>query len=140
MYKVSHRQEFHLNSKSQICHKLTLKVISHQIKDNMLNHQGSIRLYKVVFCRKFWLWLFWPYPFLFPFIFCLVWNRRADTKIWLVTKAGNHFTPPRVLTKLILLLSFAFFFLTILHIVQTSSGPKNLFFFSIFLYSSSVFD
>ena len=34
------------------------------------------------------------FPLPLPFLFCLVRNRRADTKIWLVTKAGDHFTPP----------------------------------------------
>ena len=47
MYKTSPRQVFHLNSKSQICHKLILQVISHQIKDNMHNHRGSIGLFEV---------------------------------------------------------------------------------------------
>ena len=47
VYKTSHRQVFHLDSKSQICHKLILQVISHQIKDNVHNHHGSIGLFKV---------------------------------------------------------------------------------------------
>ena len=47
VYKTSHRQVFHLNSKSQICHKLILQVISHQIKDNAHNHYGSIGIFKV---------------------------------------------------------------------------------------------
>ena len=55
VYKASHKQVFHLNSKSQICHKSILQVISHQIKDNMHNHHGSIRLSKVGLCRKFGL-------------------------------------------------------------------------------------
>ena len=46
MYKVLHRQVFHLNSKPQIYHILTLQVISHQIKDDTHNHRGSIGLYK----------------------------------------------------------------------------------------------
>ena len=47
VYKTSHRQAFHLNSKSQICHKLILQVISQEIKDNAHNHHGSLGLFKV---------------------------------------------------------------------------------------------
>ena len=47
VYKTSHRQVFHLFSKSQICHRLILQVISHQIMDNAHNHHGSIGLFKV---------------------------------------------------------------------------------------------
>ena len=58
VYKTSHGQVFHLNSKSQICHKLILQVISHQIKDNAHNHHGSIGLFKVGFVGTFGLGCF----------------------------------------------------------------------------------
>ena len=45
--KTSHKQVFNLNSKSQICHKLILQVIFHQIMDNSHNHQGSVGLFEV---------------------------------------------------------------------------------------------
>ena len=47
VHKASHRQMFHLNSKSHICHKWILQVISHQIKDNVHNHHGSIGFFKI---------------------------------------------------------------------------------------------
>jgi len=142
VYKVSHKQVFHLNSKPQICYELTLQVISHQIKDNMHNHHGSIGLYKVGFLvGNFGFGRLTFSPFCFPFSFCFVWERGADIKIWFVTKANDRFTHSPGLTKLLSLFSFIiFFFPTILHIVQTLSGPKNRFFFSIFLCFSSIFD
>ena len=57
-----------------------------------------------------------------------------DTKIWLVTKAGDHFTHPPGFNQVIIALFFSYIisFPTILHIVQILSSPKNLFFFSYF--------
>jgi len=56
-------QVFHPNSKPQICHDLTLKIISHQIKDNMHNH-GSIGLLgSWIFGGKFGLLGVLTFPF-----------------------------------------------------------------------------
>ena len=76
--------------------------------------------------------------FPFCFLFSLVQRRtKADTKIWFVTKKGIASRIPQVLTKSLLLFSF---FLTILHIIQTLSGSKNLSFSFLFSCFSSIFD
>ena len=57
---------FYPNSESWICHDLILQIISYQIKDYTHDH-GSIGLFlgNNVFWRGIWLWVFWPFPFLF---------------------------------------------------------------------------
>ena len=57
-----------------------------------------------------------------------------NTKIWFVTKAGDHFTHPPGFNQVTIALLLYFSLSTILHIVQTLSGPKNPPFFS-FLFS-----
>ena len=79
VYKASHRQVFHLNSQPQICHKLILQVISHQIKDNVHNHHGSIGLFKVGLFGNFGFG-----GFGFVFVCWFVVHMRAGIKIWLV--------------------------------------------------------
>ena len=76
--------------------------------------------------------------FPFCFLFSLVRRRtKVGTKIWFVTKKGIVSCIPQVLTKSLLLFSF---FLTILYIVQTLLGSKNLFFSFLFFCFSPIFD
>jgi len=71
----------------------------------------------------------------FCFLFSLVRRgTKADTRIWFMTKKGIASRIPQVLTKSLFLFSF---FLTILHIIQTLSGSKNLSF--SFLFFSLAF-
>ena len=73
-------------------------------------------------------WVFWPFPCRFISLFSLVQHGTSME----VTTSGI----PQVSNKF-LFAPFFFFFLTILHIVQTVSDPKNLFIF--FFISFSIF-
>jgi len=135
---------FHPNSEPHICHDLTLQIISYQIKDNMHNH-GSIGLFwEVGFWWGIWLLSVLAFPLSVFSLFSLVRRETsAGTKVWVATREVTALGIPQVSNKL-LFASFSFSFLTILHIVQTLSCPKNLFvfflsFFSIlFLLSSNL--
>ena len=131
VHKASHRQMFHLNSKSHICHKWILQVISHQIKDNVHNHHGSIGLVlETIFGGETLLWVFWP----FPFLFLLSVGRKSHRhkRFWLVIKKGTTscVTSHGFLSFLSCLWQSCMF-------IQTLSGPKTfLYIFFCFLLIS----
>ena len=86
---------FCLNSKSQICHKLILQVISHQIKDNMHDHHGSIGLSKVKLCRKLVL-VAMVFP-LFSLLFCV--EQESRPKDWVSNLNGRSLPIPSCLDQ-----------------------------------------
>ena len=76
---------FHPDSKPQICHDLTLQIISYQIKDNIRNH-GSIGLvWETAFGGK----LGSRYFGLFLFCFCLAQGEKVTGAKDLVIKKGT---------------------------------------------------
>ena len=128
MYKISHRQLFHPNSEPQMCHDLTLQIISYQIKDNMHNHGSIGILGSWILVGNLAFGCFSLFLFYFFLLFSLVWcGTSVNTKIWLVTKKVTASHIHRVLTKSWLLFLFCFWQF------YTFFGPKNLFVFFFFL-------
>jgi len=122
VYKTSNGQVFHLNSKSQIRHKLILQVISHQIKDNGHNHHGSIGLFKVGLVGNFGFGYFGL--------------RHKDLASNL---NGRSFPIPSCL-DLVTIIFLLFYFLQQLHTwFRYLFNPKNLLFPSILLFALSNF-
>ena len=131
---------FHPNSKPQMCHDLTLQIISYQIKANMHNHGSIGLLRKLDFGGNLAFGCSGISLFCFSSLFSLVrCGTSADTKIWLVTKKVIASCIPRALTKLLLLLLFfSFCSQQFCMFVQTFSSQKKLFvlFFSFLLFSN----
>ena len=136
MYKISHRQLFHPNSEPQMCHDLTLQIISYQIKDNMRNHGsigllGSWILVGNLAFGCFSLFLFYFFSF---FLFGLMRN-KCEHKDLVGNQEGDCFTHPSGFNQV--MVTFPFLLLTILHIFW----PKEPFcifflsFLSIFLFA-----
>ena len=108
MYKISHRQVFHPNSEPQMCHDLTLQIISYQIKDNMRNHGsigllGSWILVGNLAFGCFSLFLFYFFSF---FLFGLMRN-KCEHKDLVGNQEGDCFTHPSGFNQVLLFL-FAF--------------------------------
>ena len=126
---MPHKQVFHLNSKSQICHKLILQVISHQIKDNAHNHHGSIGLFKVGLVGNFGFGCF-------GFFFFEQESMHKDMASNLNERSLPIFSCLEQVTII---------FLPFYSLQQLSTWftylfiPKNLFFFSIYLFCSFPF-
>ena len=114
---------FHPNFEPQICHDLTLQIISYQIKDNMWKH-GSMGLFrKLNFGGKFGLLgvLAFPLSVYFSFLFGSAWNKHG----------GDYFRHPSGFKQIFVCPFFLFLFDNSAHCSDSVWSKES---FHIFLY------
>ena len=98
----------------------------------MCNH-GSIRLFrKLDFGGNFGFWVFWPFPFLFFFLFGLT-RSKSEHKDLVGNKEGDCFMHPSGFNQVIVTISLLFSFDNSAHcLVQRK--PLCIYFFSFLFF------